>query len=379
MDSQTRFTREELYDQVWTTPGSKLATQFGLSDVGLSKICKKHRIPRPPPGYWVRVQHGATIRRAPLPNLTDDALKTVVITPHRFAQRRAPDSPRLPQIHVPDALTNPHPLVVASEKSLRGAKLRGDGLLEPRARKALDVSVGPDSLDRAMRILDALIKSPEEQGSKVSTTAEGALKTVATFGDVSVPFSLKEQLLRSLRELTPEEKKERFPNYFKDPVVYSPTRKLTLAIDVHSHDGTRLRWADGTKQRVESCLSRFVEGVLQCAEVLREEQHAEAERRKTRQEWERQRAEKVRQIREEEERLKRLLAEADSWDRCRRVRAYIRHTVRTIEAAEGMRAQPGSSLEKWADWATLHADRLDPAVKPPHSILDEKAKWEYGY
>jgi len=32
---------------------------------------------------------------------------------------------------------------------------------------------------------------------------------------------------------------------------------------------------------------------------------------------------------------------------------------------------------KWADWATIHADRLDPAVKPPPpSILDEKEKWE---
>jgi len=154
------------------------------------------------------------------------------------------------------------------------------------------------------------------------------------------------------------------PGAWCNPVVFSTTGRLTLTIDVHSRDGARLRWADGTKQRVEHCLSSFVEGVLQCAEELRKEQRAEEERRKKREEWERQRAAKVRLILEEEERLKRLMAEADSWDRCRRVRAYIRHVVRTIEAAEGMRAQPGSRLQKWADWATLQIRREDTTLDP---------------
>src|SRR5262245_46441793 len=116
------LTREELYQQVWTTPGRRLAAQYDLSDVGLAKICKKHRIPRPPRGYWVRIQHGATTRRAPLPSVSDVALKTVVIKPHGSAQRRDHDRPRLPDIPVPDVLTDPHPLVVATERSLRGGK-----------------------------------------------------------------------------------------------------------------------------------------------------------------------------------------------------------------------------------------------------------------
>src|SRR5215510_4344773 len=102
MDSQITLTREELYDQVWTTPGRKLAPQFGLSDVGLSKICKKHRIPRPPPGYWARIEHGATIRRALLPSVEDDAIKTIVIKLHLSAHLRAPNSPMRLEIPVPD-------------------------------------------------------------------------------------------------------------------------------------------------------------------------------------------------------------------------------------------------------------------------------------
>jgi len=34
------LTRKELYDQVWSTPMTKLAKSYNLSDNGLRKICK---------------------------------------------------------------------------------------------------------------------------------------------------------------------------------------------------------------------------------------------------------------------------------------------------------------------------------------------------
>jgi hypothetical protein len=42
--------RTELYDLVWSKPMIHLAKEFGLSDVGLRKNCKKHDIPTPPLG-----------------------------------------------------------------------------------------------------------------------------------------------------------------------------------------------------------------------------------------------------------------------------------------------------------------------------------------
>jgi hypothetical protein len=35
------ISREELYDKVWTTPIQKLSKEFGLSDVGLGKVCRR--------------------------------------------------------------------------------------------------------------------------------------------------------------------------------------------------------------------------------------------------------------------------------------------------------------------------------------------------
>jgi hypothetical protein len=52
------LTRQELYDRVWTEPVDTLAKQFGISNVGLGKACRRHNIPVPPRGYWARKAAG---------------------------------------------------------------------------------------------------------------------------------------------------------------------------------------------------------------------------------------------------------------------------------------------------------------------------------
>lgn len=47
MSESKKFTQEELYEMVWSTPMVKLAKEFGLSDVGLKKKCLKLKIPVP--------------------------------------------------------------------------------------------------------------------------------------------------------------------------------------------------------------------------------------------------------------------------------------------------------------------------------------------
>ena len=63
-----KLTREELYALVWDRPMTKLAKEFGLSDVALHKICHKHDVPTPPAGYWAKKAHGKPVTNTPLPN-----------------------------------------------------------------------------------------------------------------------------------------------------------------------------------------------------------------------------------------------------------------------------------------------------------------------
>jgi hypothetical protein len=45
---------------------SKLALQYGISDVGLAKVCKRYKIPRPPRGYWAKRQASQAVKKVPL-------------------------------------------------------------------------------------------------------------------------------------------------------------------------------------------------------------------------------------------------------------------------------------------------------------------------
>ena len=45
-----QISRRDLYQRVWHTPIRILAKEFDISDVGLSKACRKHGVPTPPVG-----------------------------------------------------------------------------------------------------------------------------------------------------------------------------------------------------------------------------------------------------------------------------------------------------------------------------------------
>src|SRR5689334_12586006 len=73
------LTRKELYDRVWTEPIQKLSKDFGLSDVGLAKTCRRYAIPVPPRGYWAKKQAGHNVRQTPLPKAPAGCGDTVEI------------------------------------------------------------------------------------------------------------------------------------------------------------------------------------------------------------------------------------------------------------------------------------------------------------
>ena len=85
-----QLTRQELYDLVWAKPMTKVAAEFGISDVGLHKICKKHRIPKPGLGYWAKVAAGRYTRQVRLFDCTDEALNIIRISPGPI--RRLPEN-----------------------------------------------------------------------------------------------------------------------------------------------------------------------------------------------------------------------------------------------------------------------------------------------
>ncbi len=125
------FTREALYEKVWTEAIAILAPKLGLSDVSLKKTCARLRVPTPPRGYWAKIAAGQRPRRAPLPKLPASVSRQSLTVTFRQPPKLLPTVPTvedtgpvstqrqfeaLPENHVavPDQLTNPHPLVARS-------------------------------------------------------------------------------------------------------------------------------------------------------------------------------------------------------------------------------------------------------------------------
>ena len=75
------LTRKELYEKVWSWPVWSLAGEWGISDVGLAKICKRNNIPRPGLGYWAKRQAGVKVKQIPLPK--EDYVGIIDIRGHR--------------------------------------------------------------------------------------------------------------------------------------------------------------------------------------------------------------------------------------------------------------------------------------------------------
>jgi hypothetical protein len=79
----------ELHEKVWQFPLSKLAAEYGISDVGLAKVCRKLEIPLPGLGHWTGIAGGHTIARPPLPAMEN--------APVLIRQTREPETPILPE------------------------------------------------------------------------------------------------------------------------------------------------------------------------------------------------------------------------------------------------------------------------------------------
>ena len=385
-----KITRQQLYEQVWNQPMSRLARSYGLSDVGMAKICKKHSIPRPPRGFWAKKQFGQSPPQTPLPNpqknaeiamrepcedgrpdAADEQLELQVAEEARLDRR----------IQVADSLHGSHELVRSASHELRAAATDELGIIACPETCALNVSVSKANLRRALLIMDALLKALVERGFVVATGP------TVTISDVEIRFSISESLKTERDEPDEPDLEGRYHfGHSRFNSKKTPSGRLSLGIlntiGYWGRNGFRRTWSDSDKQRLEDRLNRFVAGLLRFAAGLR--QHNEKMERRQREERDREerreaetkrRAELRTQIKAEQTRVDALLQQAKNWRQSEFLRQFIEASKAHYLAMHGV-MEPQSKFAQWVEWAVQQADRLDPLVPSPPSILDEKVEDE---
>ena len=278
-----------MFDLVWSTPVTKLAAGFGMSDRGFSKLCTRHKVPTPLRGYWARVDAGAEPEVPPFLELRDRSLDIVRINSafhalpsdvrdaiqEKKSVRSRPAKRKVSQASetLPN-LDKPHRSVSSIVRKVRQSKPDGDGRIAVVGPRKHSVSVHFASIERVVAILDAIARAGAKRGLVVA--CDDTDLSVSLGRDL-VPFGLVEKNRRekhvpTREELTKEEKRkarlrrndwESFDFGFGPPwpeydIVF--TGQLSFGADVWA-DGLRKTWADGKTQRVEKLIPDIVDGL----------------------------------------------------------------------------------------------------------------------
>jgi hypothetical protein len=279
------------------------------------------------------------VKQLPLPE-GDDII--IEITPNPYNQDSSKSRNLAPMVSsfqnsdeepiiVPDRLSSPHPLIKQSSEILNGRPPNEVGLVNPAEKGCLDINVSRSSLRRALRIMDTIIKALEKQGYNVFLSEA---RTKTKIQEVPISFGISEKL--STRKKRPEEHdlEGRYQfghSRFVEERVPSGDLCLTIhdAGDFYIY-GCQQNWSDGKKSKLENRINSFIDGLITAAAVKieRDKEKEEKERRRIgrqRQlEEERlKRAELRRRYLDEEARVKKLISQAENWKKSQILREYI--------------------------------------------------------
>jgi hypothetical protein len=350
-------TREELYKKVWSVPGSRLALYFGISDVGLAKICRRYGIPRPPRGYWARLAAGQKLRKPPLlkvsnprfetvylkgADMPDDAIRPIMATNPRA--RATPPSP------VPDAPL--HPLVEVARQQLTTATPDAEGLVCTDPAFAPSVRVAPATVDRALRLLNLLVKQWEANGGYVKPRAlAGGPPTETAIGIEADSFGLR--VAETINEHKPLTDSTRRTGYVGFYIEGDEQRQF------------RRRWAETKSQNLERMISPLVETLVHALAAKRVDRLDQECRNRQQQRIKTLRTSAAQKGSQAFYRRQDLIQEVDRWYEAERVRAYLQ-ALQDAVAAGKIGFATEDAYRRWMEWALQYADSIDPLVRLAH-------------
>jgi hypothetical protein len=348
------LTRETLYEQVWKTPISRLAADYGISDVALAKICKKLDVPIPGRGYWARVTNGQKVKQPKLPKARAGTRTEYTIAKHEPRMVTAPVE--VPDVPVSDSLAGAHPIVKRIKTELTRSGRGGDYL---RGNREAAFSVTKSSQHRALLILDALLRALEGRGHNaqfdVPKDAEwGAYKLSVKIGDEAIELCVAEPTQATKHEI-PEasSKAEEILARLTRPRTPTPSGRLRFRAR-EGYSSTR-SWSDGATRTLEDILGRIVIALEDFSrQVHAERLEREESNRRWKEEQKRQQVPKV--LRNYENALaEQLLDAVERFQSAKAIREFVRAAERASVAAEKVDA-----VRQWLAWASDWAERLDP-------------------
>jgi hypothetical protein len=353
MSAETKITRTQLYELIWSEPMSRIAKRYPVSDSGLRKICKRLHIPLPAAGHWQRIKAGRDIAVPPLPDdpgveqeyvFTESISsgETTVGEAISALQRTIEQDKRLP-LKLPGRLVQLDPVIEAAKVTLEARKhSRHEGIYFT-SNWQINIRVGTALIGRACRFMHTFLQCVRLRGHELDIREQET--RVIIFGQ-PVRISCREKM-----------KQVKVPDKWR-PTVNKPTGVLVFKMESYPE----YEWRD----------DRQVLDLQLPAILARMEVHAER-RRKEQQEaekaWARFQADeaelKDQQKRREQELeiFRSTLDAARRWKDAQLLREYAYALEQASAVPESEAVTP--------DWIRSKADWYDPVTQADDGLLSD--------
>lgn len=364
-----KITRAELYEKVWTKPMVEIAKEYEITDKAIAKICNKLNVPVPGVGYWQKLEAGEKLERRKLPEIPpnhptehiikknepeyefeiSDEVKTLIENEKDTSNK----------ITVPERKGLTHILIRKTEQSLEKSYRYTNMLQSQREADILKISVSPKEKGRAFRILHTLINELEKRGYLVYINK--SLLCVRMFG-VDLNISLNEKM-KKVRVKTESPYDKQYDNI--------PSGILALSIEDFYSDYPLFRnFLDIKSAKLENRLNEFIIALLIASQAyIAKEKHWE-EIRRINEEKNKKRNEILEAIENEKRKLQQLKENVKQFHNSNLIREYIaQYKIKLLD--ETLTPEKKQEIIEYIDWVIKQADRLDPLVESPPSILDK--------
>jgi hypothetical protein len=283
MPQAIEMTRQQLYDLVWLRSMGDVAASIPMAHVSLKKLCLKYQVPVPPQGHWKKSPARQAADKVPLP-LT---MREQRIWVRRFVQWRPP-VPRLRERTTANlSLEEPsppsentahwHACTKRTKSALALATPDRHGALKAEGVGVASVRVAPETVPRALALLDDLIRAVENLRHSIAMQSLPA--AMLLINGALVPVTIFEKFVRNHEAVDAAEMKRRhlyerkYPKFFRlmdleGGWTHRPTGKLTIMLSNGYEHGLPNRWADGASHPVESRLDEVAAAAVSHAQAI---------------------------------------------------------------------------------------------------------------
>jgi hypothetical protein len=175
------LTRNELFDEVWSTPLLKLANKYAITDVGLRKLCIKQKIPLPKAGHWSKAKFGKAPKQPNLP-ISRDASNEIEINLRGENDLYIPSSNPIikrqneielsgVELKIEKDFRKADPLIRKTKKHLESSpnyrSRSADEKYYQTRNETLSINTSKEQQNRALLIMDRVIKLVKERGYSI--------------------------------------------------------------------------------------------------------------------------------------------------------------------------------------------------------------------